>query len=148
MYCGSSCDCELRGGRQISARWKDFACSSTVLSGVSKDLEIELPESKEENVTLKGDYVLQVVEIVIGGIPTILEFRFKCMFGSLGRSLLQGFISTNLFDPMWHEVCFHTVEVGIGLLGSVHLIADIIPPCFHIAPHLHRHPCCSICFFV
>ena len=62
---------------------------------------------------LKGDYLLQVVEIVIGGIPTVLEVHFMCLFMSLGRIMLQGSVSTHLFDPMGHLVDLWKVEVGI-----------------------------------
>jgi hypothetical protein len=43
---------------------------------LSKGLEIELTDFEAENVTPKGDYLYQVVEIVIGSIPTVLEIRF------------------------------------------------------------------------
>jgi hypothetical protein len=76
-------------------------------------LEIELSDLEPENATLKGDYLRQVVEIVIGGVPTILEIRFMCLFMSLGRILLQGSVSTNLFDPVRHQVELEKVEVGI-----------------------------------
>jgi hypothetical protein len=62
---------------------------------------------------LKGDSLWQVVEIVIGGIPTVLEVRFMCMFLSLGRILWQGSVSTNMFGPMRHQVDLRKVEVGI-----------------------------------
>jgi hypothetical protein len=38
-------------------------------------LQIELSNLKAENATLKGDYLRQEVETVIGGVPTILEMR-------------------------------------------------------------------------
>jgi len=76
-------------------------------------LGIELSHFEAEDVTLKGDYLWQVVEIVIGGVPTILEVCFMCLFMSLGRILLQGSISTNLFGPMRHQVDLRKVEVGI-----------------------------------
>jgi hypothetical protein len=50
-------------------------------------LEIELSDFEAEYATLKGDYLRQVVEIVIGGVPTVLEVRFMCLFMSLGRIL-------------------------------------------------------------
>jgi hypothetical protein len=56
-------------------------------------LEIELSDFEAENVTLKGDFLWQVVEIVIGGVPTVLEVRLMCFFMSLGRILLQGSVS-------------------------------------------------------
>ena len=89
-----------QGGCQISTGREDFAGGSAVLRTLSDGLEIELSDFEVENVTLKGDYLWQVVEIVIGGIPTILEVRFMCLFMCLGRILLQGSVSTNLFGPM------------------------------------------------
>jgi len=76
-------------------------------------LENELSDFKAEDVTLKGDYLWQVVEIVLGGVPTILEVRFMCVLMSLGRVLLQGSLSMNLFGPMRHQVDLLEVEVGI-----------------------------------
>jgi hypothetical protein len=76
-------------------------------------LEIELSDFEAENAMLKGDNLWQVVEIVIGGVPTVLEVRFMCLFMSLGRILLQGSVSTNLFSPMRHQVDLRKVEVGI-----------------------------------
>ena len=49
-----------------------------MLLTLSQGLEIELSDFKAENATLKGDYLRQVVEIVIGGVPTVLEVRFIC----------------------------------------------------------------------
>jgi len=63
-------------------------------------LEIEVSDFEAENVTLKGYYISQVVEIVIGGVPTVVEVRIMCLCMFLGRMLLQGSVSTNLFDPM------------------------------------------------
>jgi len=80
---------------------------------LSEGLEIELCHFEAQNATLKGDYLQQVVDIVIGGIPTMLEVRLMCLFMSLGRILLHGCISTNLFDPMRHQVDLRKVEVGI-----------------------------------
>jgi hypothetical protein len=76
-------------------------------------LEIEVSDFEAEDATPKGDYLWQVVEIVIGGVPTVLEVRFMCFFMSLGRMLLQGSISTNMFDPMRHQVDLRKVEVSI-----------------------------------
>ena len=63
-------------------------------------LEMELSDFEPENATLKRDYFRQVVDIVIGGVPTVHEVHFMCLFMSLGRILLQGSISTHQFDPM------------------------------------------------
>ena len=103
-----------QGGSQISAGREDFACSRAVLSTLSEGkLEIELCDFKAENATLKGDYMGQVVEVVIGGIPTVLEIRFICLSISLGRILLQGSVSMNLFHPVRHQVVLRKVAVGI-----------------------------------
>ena len=80
---------------------------------LSEGLEIELSDFEAENATLKGYYLRQVVEIVLGGIPTVLEIHFMCLFLSLCRILLQGSVSTNLFDPVRHQVDLRKVEVGI-----------------------------------
>jgi hypothetical protein len=50
---------------------------------------------------------------VIGGIPTVLEVRFMCMFMSIGRILLEASVSMNLFDSMRHQVDLQKVDVGI-----------------------------------
>jgi len=80
---------------------------------LSEGLEIELSDFEAENVMLKGDYSQQVVEIVIGGIPTVLEIHCMCLFMSFSRILLQGSVSTNLFDHVRHQVDLPKVEVGI-----------------------------------
>ena len=71
-------------GSQISTGRGDIAGGSAVLSTLSDGLEIELPHFEAENVMVKGDYLWQVVEIGIGGVPTILEVRLMCWFMSLG----------------------------------------------------------------
>ena len=63
-------------------------------------MEIELSDLEAEDATLNSDYLWQVVEIVIGGIPTVLEVLVMCIFMSPGRILLQGSVSRNLVDPM------------------------------------------------
>jgi hypothetical protein len=80
---------------------------------VSEGLEIELSHFQAENATLEGDYLRQGVEIGIGGITTVLEIRFMCLFMSLGSIMLQSFESTNLFNPVRHQVRLRKVEVGI-----------------------------------
>jgi len=136
------------GGSLISTRREDFAGGSAVLPTVSEGLEIDLCDFDAENATLQGDYVRQVVWIVIGGIPTVLEVRFMCLFMSLGGILLEGSVSTNLFDPMRHQVDLRKVEVGMQLLENIYLVADIIPPGIQFAPLLGRHPSFSNCFRV
>jgi hypothetical protein len=88
---------ELKGGSQISAGREDFAGCGAVPSTLSKGLEIKVSDFEAENATSKGDYLRQVVEIVIGSVPTVLEIRLMCLFMSLSRILFQGSVSTNPF---------------------------------------------------
>jgi hypothetical protein len=97
---------------------------------------------------LKGDYLWSVVEIVIGGIPTVLEVYFMCFFKSFGRILLEGSMSMNLFDPIRHQVNLWKVEVGIQLLGKLNLVADMISQDIHFVPFLGWRLNFSICFRV
>jgi hypothetical protein len=64
-------------------------------------------------MTLKGDYLRQVVEIVIGGISTVLKIRLMYLFMALGRILLQHSVWTNMLDPVRHQVDLRKVEIGI-----------------------------------
>lgn len=89
-------------------------------------MDIELSDYEAENATLQGDYLLKVVEILIGGIPTVFQINFKCLFMSLGRMLLQGSVSTNLFDPVSHHVDHPQVAVGILGFGNNNHVADRI----------------------
>jgi len=97
----------------MSTGREDFAGGSAVLPTLSEGLEIEGSDFETEDATLKGDYLWHVVEIVIGGVPTVLDVRFMCLFMSLGRILLQGSVLTNLVGPMRHQVDLRKVEVGI-----------------------------------
>jgi hypothetical protein len=74
-----------QGGSLISTGREHFAGSNAVLLWLSEGLEIELCDFEAENAMLKGLYVRQVVQIVIGGVPTVLEVRFMCMVMSLAR---------------------------------------------------------------
>ena len=85
-----------QGGSQISTGREVYAGGSAVLPTLSQGLEIELNNFEAENAMLNGDDLGQVVEMVIGGVPTVLEVGIMCMFMSLGRILLQGSISMNL----------------------------------------------------
>ena len=91
----------------LHCRWQHCSLDA------NKGLEIELCDFEAENVTPKGDYSRQVVEIVIGGVPTVLEISVMSWFVSLGRVLLQGSISTILFEPVRHQVDLRKVEVAI-----------------------------------
>jgi hypothetical protein len=98
---------------KISTGSDDFAGGSAVVQTLSEGLETELSDFDAANATPKSDYVWQIVEIVIGGIPTVLEVCLMCLFMSLGRILLQGAVSTNLFGPIRHQVDLRNVEVVI-----------------------------------
>jgi hypothetical protein len=91
---GAQCGSQNSTGREV------VAGGSAVLPTVSEGLENELSDFEAENATMKGDYLQQVVEIVIGDVPTVLEVPFMGLFMSHSRYLLQGSVSTNLFDPM------------------------------------------------
>jgi hypothetical protein len=67
-----------QGGIQISTAREDCAGGSTGLLTLSEGLEIELSDFEAENATLKGIYLWQVVEIVIGSVPTVLDGCFMC----------------------------------------------------------------------
>jgi hypothetical protein len=54
-----------------------------------KGLESKLTDFNAENVMLKDDYMRQVVEIVLGGAPTIFEVHLVSLFMAQGRILLQ-----------------------------------------------------------
>jgi hypothetical protein len=103
-------------------------------------LEIELPDFEAKDEMLTGDHLSKVVEIVIGGGPTILEVRFMCLFMSLGRILLQDSIWTNHFQPMRQEVNFRKGEISISLVGNVYLAAETIPQGVHFAILVLWHP--------
>jgi hypothetical protein len=137
-----------QGRCQISTGREDFAGGSADLLMLSKALDIELSDFEAENATLTGHYGRQVVEIVIGGIPTVLEARLICLLMSLSRMLLQGSVSTNLFDQMRHPVDLRKVEVGIQLRGDIYVVANIILLGVYLAPLLRRSPSFSMCFLV
>jgi hypothetical protein len=110
IWLGVQVSCQINTGRE------NFAGGSAVLPKRREGFEIKLSDFKAENVTLKGNYLWQVVEILSGGVPTILELRFMCLFMSLGRIQLQGSISTSLFGPKRHQVDLRKLDVGIKLL--------------------------------
>jgi len=88
------------GGQPDQPQREEFAGSTAVLLTLSEGLQIELSDLEAENVTLKVDYLWQLVGIVSEGVPTILEIQFMCVFMSLCRILLEGSVSTNLLDLM------------------------------------------------
>ena len=89
---------------------------------------MELSDFEAENVTLKGEYLWQVAEIVIGRVPIVVEVCFMPMFMTPGRILLQGCISPNLLDPTRHHVDPGNVEVRIEHFANIYFMGDIIPP--------------------
>jgi len=105
---------------------QDLTGGSAVLTPLSEGLEIDLSDVNPENAMLKGDCLWQVVDIVIGGVPTVLQVYYMCFYMSLSRILLQPSVSTNLFDPRRHQVDLRKVEVGIQLLGNIYPVAAII----------------------
>jgi len=115
---------------------------------LSEGLEIEISDFDADNVRQKDYYFGQEVEIVIGGVPTVLKIRFKCMFMSRCRILLQRAVSTNLFDRVKHDVDLRNVDVGISLFGYLNLLFDINLPGAHFMPLLAQHPSISICVLV
>ena len=76
-------------------------------------MESELCDFDPETSTLKDDHSRQVVEIVIRGIPTVLEIPFMSLAMALGRILLEGSVSTNQFDPVRHPLDLRKVDGGI-----------------------------------
>ena len=82
-----------QGDNQISDGRADFADGSPVLSTLFKGLGIELSHFQAENVTLQGDYLRQVVEILIGGGQRVFEICVMCLIRSLGKILLQSSVS-------------------------------------------------------
>jgi len=136
------------GGSQISTGREDFAGSSAVFPMLSEGLEIELSHFEAENTMLQGDYLWQVVVNVIRGVLTVLEGGFRCLFMSLSRTLLQGSVVMNVFDPIRHQLHPQTVEDSIYLLHNICLVADISLPAIHFAPPLAQRPSLSIWFLV
>jgi len=80
---------------------------------LSECVDIELSDFEAKHMMLTVDYMLQAGEILIGGVPNVLEVHFMCLFMSLSRILVQGSISTNQFYPMRNQVDIQTVEVII-----------------------------------
>jgi len=101
------------GRWQISTGSEDFAGGSAVLPKLSEGSRMELSDLDPVHVTLKGDYLWQVVERVIGGLPFVLQVCFMCLFMSLSRALLQWSELTNMFCPMGQQVNLWTGEVSI-----------------------------------
>jgi hypothetical protein len=137
-----------QGGSQISSGQEDFAGSSAALLMLSKDMEIELADFKEENAMLKGECLQQAVEIGFEGIPIVLEVRLLRLFIFLGGIQLKGFISTNLYDPLRHQLGLRKVDVGIQLFTNIYFVADIILPGVHLAPFLGPPPSFNICSYI
>jgi hypothetical protein len=135
-------------GIQISTRRENFAGGCADFLMLSEGLEIEHSDFDTEDAMLNSNYLWQLVEIVIGGVPTGREICLMCLFMSRGRILLQCSVSMNLFDPVRHQVDVWKVEVRILLLGNVYLVADILSPGVHFAPLLGMCPTLGVCFLI
>jgi len=137
-----------QGGSKISTWMEDFAGSSAVFTMLSEVLGIELWNIAAENATQQAESLLQAIQIVIGGVPTILEGCFMCLFISLCRIQLQGSASRNLVDPMSPQVHLPTGQGGIKHIRHFYLMADIIPPGIQVGPFLGRRPRFTICILI
>jgi len=80
---------------------------------VSEGLEIELSDFEAETAKLKDDHSQLVVEMVIRGIPTVLEIPLMSLAMAVSRILLEGSISTNPFNPVRHPVDLRKDNGGI-----------------------------------
>jgi hypothetical protein len=100
-------------GSQMSTEMEDITSSIDILPPVREGVKSEFADIKEENATLKDDYLRQTVDIVIAAIPTVPEHCFMCFFISLGKMYLQGSVSTNVFELMRPQLDFRNLGVGI-----------------------------------
>ena len=99
---------------------------------------IEFSDFNAEDVTLSGHDFCQLVENIIGGIPTVVEVRVMLLFTYLTGILFQSSVLTNLFDSFRHYVKFRTVEVGIHLIGTINFMDSIITAGINFAQFLRR----------
>jgi hypothetical protein len=60
-------------GRQINISREDFPGNSAVLLTLSKRLAIDLSDFEAANTMLNGDFLRQVVDIRMGGAPSVLD---------------------------------------------------------------------------
>jgi len=96
-------------------------------------LEIELSDIEVANVTLQWDHLREAVLIVIGGDSNVLEVRIMHLFMSPCRIQLQGYVTTNLCDPIRIHIDYRKVEISIQHLGNLYHVADIILLGVHFA---------------
>jgi hypothetical protein len=99
-------------GRQINIDREDFPGNSAVLLTLSKRLAIDLSDFEAANTMLNGDFLRQVVEIGIGGAPSVLDVRVMNILIYHGWIRLQGSILMNLLDPGRYQLDLQKVEVG------------------------------------
>jgi hypothetical protein len=102
-----------QGCSQSSTDREDFAGGNAVPPMLCECLEIALSDFEAKNATVEGDCLRQIVEIAIGGVPTLLQIRLMRLFMSLSRILLQGSILTKHFNPVRHQVNLRKVDVSI-----------------------------------
>jgi len=67
---------------------------------LSGGLQIELSDCEAESVTLKGDYLWQVLEIVIQVIPTILEVHW-CACSHLSAECYYMALYQQMYSTQW-----------------------------------------------
>jgi hypothetical protein len=77
-----------QGCSLLSTGMVEFAGGTAVLPTLSEGLEIELSQFEEENMMLNGDYLSQVVHIVIGDVPTVIRVHIMCLVMSLHGKLM------------------------------------------------------------
>jgi hypothetical protein len=119
-----------------------------MLSIRSDGLVMELFDFKAENATLNGDYLRQVVEIVIGGVPTFLEIHFMRLFMSRSRIQLRGSVLANLFDQVQHQGDLSTVDVSIYSLKTSMLWLISFHEGFILHHGFGTRPSLNICLIV
>jgi hypothetical protein len=85
---------------------------------LSEALGIDLSDFEIENVMWKCDSLWQVVKIVIGGVPHVIEVRFMYLSLSVGRMLLQSLVLTNQMEPMRNQVVFGKLKSASYSLES------------------------------
>jgi hypothetical protein len=87
---------------QISNLTEGFAGGSAGHSILSEGLEIESSDFDTENAPHKGDFLWQVVAILIVGVSTVLGRFIICISIILRSIVLQGSVQKTLFNLVRH----------------------------------------------
>jgi len=66
---------------------ENFDGGSAVFPKLRHGLKIELSDFERESVTLKVDFLRQIVEIEMGGVPIVIEVKCMSLFMTLSRIL-------------------------------------------------------------